>query len=161
MTGMETTPDIGIDIEELGRLVELPRRTLRYYVQIGLLDPPDGKGRWARYTARHVEQALQIRKWQLAGLSLERIAEVMRRPGAELPLPPTPRRPGTVEVWSHLVVADGVEIVLEPGRAGLSPEQVRAFFRAVLQLHAGITGQHAAPDAATGQGAGDDAAMED
>jgi DNA-binding transcriptional MerR regulator len=159
MTVMNAAPDIGI--EELARLVELPRRTLRYYVQIGLLDPPDGKGRWARYTARHVEQALQIRKWQLAGLSLERIAEVMRRPDADLPLPPTPRRPGTVEVWSHLVVADGVEIVLEPGRAGLDPGQLRAFFRAVQRLHAEIVDRRAAPVAGTGLAIGDDAEQED
>jgi hypothetical protein len=32
-------------------------------------------------------------------------------------------------VWSHLVLADGVELHVEPGRAGLSPEQVRKFFR--------------------------------
>ncbi len=51
------------------------------------------------------------------------------------PLPPTPRRAGTVEVWSHLVVADGIELTLEPGRAGLSPEQVRVFFRAVTQAY--------------------------
>lgn len=123
------------DIEDLARLVELPRRTLRYYVQVGLLDPPEGKGRGARYTPRHVEQLLQIRKWQLAGLSLERIAEVMRRPDADQPLPPSPRRPGTVEVWSHLVVADGIEILIEPGRAGLTPEQLRAFFKATMRLH--------------------------
>jgi len=29
------------------------------------------------------------------------------------------------------VVAEGVEVLLEPGRSGLSPEQVREFFRAV------------------------------
>ena len=40
-----------------------------------------------------------------------------------------------MEVWSHLVVADGVEVILEPARAGLSPEQVRAFFRNVQQAY--------------------------
>ena len=40
---------------------------------------------------------------------------------------------GTVEVWSHLVVADGVEVILEPGRSDLSPEKTRAFFRAVAR----------------------------
>jgi hypothetical protein len=34
-----------------------------------------------------------------------------------------------VEVWSHLVLADGVELTIEPGRAGLSPAQVHALFR--------------------------------
>ena len=34
--------------------------------------------------------------------------------------------------------ADGVELTLEPSRAGLTPEQVRAFFRAVTQAYAQI-----------------------
>ena len=71
---------------------------------------------------------------QRRGLSLERIGELLKQQAVG-PLPPTPRRAGTVEVWSHLVVADGVEINLEPGRVGLSPEQVRAFFRGVTQLY--------------------------
>jgi DNA-binding transcriptional MerR regulator len=124
-------------LDEIAALAELPRRTVRYYIQTGLVDRPQGAGKGAWYTSRHVEQLLLIRKWQLAGLSLERIGELLGQP-ATGPLPPTPRRPGTVEVWSHLVVADGVELTLEPGRAGLTPEQVRAFFRAVTQAYARI-----------------------
>ena len=152
-------PSFGID--EIASLAELPRRTVRYYIQAGLVDPPDGAGRGARYGRRHVEQLLQVRKWQLAGLSLERIAEIMRRPDADTPLPPAPRRPGTVEVRSHLVVADGVEITLEPGRAGLAPEQVRAFFRAVVDIHARIRGQQAASPVSTQGRATDGAQSED
>ena len=124
-------------LDEIAALAELPRRTVRYYIQSGLIDRPQGVGKGAYYTQRHVEQLLLVRKWQLAGLSLERIGELLRQQDAG-PLPPTPRRPGTVEVWSHLVVADGVELTLEPGRAGLTPEQVRAFFRAVTQVFAQI-----------------------
>lgn len=122
-------------LDEIAALAELPRRTVRYYIQSGLIDRPQGVGKGAYYTQRHVEQLVLVRKWQLAGLSLERIGELLRQQAAG-PLPPTPRRAGTVEVWSHLVVADGVELTLEPGRAGLTPEQVRAFFRAVTQAYA-------------------------
>jgi DNA-binding transcriptional MerR regulator len=121
-------------LDEIAALAELPRRTVRYYIQSGLVDHPRGIGKGAYYTQHHVEQLLLIRKWQLAGLSLERIGEVLKQQSGGL-LPPTPRRAGTVEVWSHLVVADGVEITLEPGRAGLSPEQVRTFFRSVTQVY--------------------------
>ena len=117
-------------LEEIAALAELPRRTVRYYIQSGLVDRPQGIGKGAYYTEHHVEQLLLIRKWQLAGLSLERIGEVLKHQSGA-PLPPTPRRAGTVEVWSHLVVADGVEVTLEPSRAGLPPEKVRAFFQAV------------------------------
>jgi DNA-binding transcriptional MerR regulator len=122
---------------EIAALAELPRRTVRYYIQSGLIDRPRGVGKGAHYTQRHIEQLLLIRKWQLAGLSLERIGELLKQQ-ADGPLPPTPRRPGTVEVWSHLVVADGVELTLEPSRARLTPELVRAFFRAVTQAYAQI-----------------------
>lgn len=124
-------------LDQIAALAELPRRTVRYYIQSGLIDRPQGVGKGAYYTQRHVEQLLMVRKWQLAGLSLERIGELLKQQVAG-PLPPTPRRAGTVEVWSHLVVADGVELTLEPGRAGLTPEQVRAFFRAVMQIYAEI-----------------------
>ena len=121
-------------LDDIAALAELPRRTVRYYIQTGLVDRPHGVGKGASYTQHHVEQLLLVRKWQLAGLSLERIGDVLKQQTSG-PLPPTPRRAGTVEVWSHLVVAEGVEITLEPGRAGLSPEQVRAFVRGVTRVY--------------------------
>ena len=121
-------------LDEIASLAELPRRTVRYYIQTGLVDRPQGLGKGAFYTQHHVEQLVLVRKWQLAGLSLDKIGDVLKQQ-ASGPLPPTPRRAGTVEVWSHLVVAEGVEVNLEPSRAGLSPEQVRAFFRGVTQLY--------------------------
>jgi DNA-binding transcriptional MerR regulator len=124
-------------LDEIATLAELPRRTVRYYIQSGLIDRPHGIGKGAYYVQRHIEQLLLIRKWQLAGLSLERIGELLKRQD-EGPLPPAPRRAGTVEVWSHLVVAEGVEVILELNRAGLDPEQVRAFFRAVTQAYTQI-----------------------
>ena len=127
-------PSKTFTLDEIAVLSELPRRTVRYYIQSGLVDRPQGIGKGAYYTQHHIEQLLLVRKWQLAGLSLERIGEVLKQQSGG-PLPPTPRRAGTVEVWSHLVVADGVEITLEPSRAGLNPEQVRAFFRGVTQVY--------------------------
>jgi hypothetical protein len=40
-----------------------------------------------------------------------------------------------VEVWSRVLLADGVEVQIEPQRAGLSPEQVRALVRAIGQCY--------------------------
>lgn len=132
MTAMDEPKAFTLD--DISALAELPRRTVRYYIQSGLIDRPQGVGKGAYYTQSHVEQLLLVRKWQLAGLSLERIGELLKQQAAG-PLPPTPRRAGTVEVWSHLVISDGVELNLEPSRAGLSPEKIRAFFRAVTQAY--------------------------
>jgi hypothetical protein len=43
-----------------------------------------------------------------------------------------PRYSGTVEVWSRVTLADGVELHIEPGRAGLSPEDVRTLIKQSL-----------------------------
>jgi DNA-binding transcriptional MerR regulator len=121
-------------LDELAALAELPRRTVRYYVQIGLLDRPTGAGRGAHYGPRHLEQLLAIRRWQQAGLSLERIRELIAPDGEAAAVPPRPRQRGSVEVWSHVVIDDGVELTLDPKRAGLTPEQVRALAKGVVEL---------------------------
>jgi DNA-binding transcriptional MerR regulator len=132
--------DRSFSLDELAALADLPRRTVRYYIQLGLVDRPVGETRAAHYTTWHVEQLLAIRKWTQAGVSLERIRELLS--GEVPPVPPRPRGAGSVEVWSHLVLADSVELMLEPGRAGLSPTQVRAFFRGVMALYDTIKKKH-------------------
>ena len=47
-------------LSELCILADLPVRTLRYYVQNGLVDHPEGETRAARYGPRHLEQALLL-----------------------------------------------------------------------------------------------------
>lgn len=123
-------------LDELATLAELPKRTVRYYIQLGLVDRPIGETRAAHYLSHHLEQLLQIRKWTGAGVSLERVRELLA--GEAPAVPPKPRGSGTVEVWSHLVVADGVELTLEPARAGLTPEQARKLFRGALALYEAI-----------------------
>jgi DNA-binding transcriptional MerR regulator len=124
-----TGPSPTYSLDELAALVDLSKRTIRYYVQMGLVDRPIGETRAAHYTSAHAEQLVTVKKWSASGLSLERIRELLS--GAAAPAPARPRGPGTVVVWSHLVVADGVELTIEPGRAGLSPDHVRALYREV------------------------------
>lgn len=120
-------------LEALATLAGLTPRTVRYYIQQGLVDRPLGEKRGAYYVARHLEQLLQVRRWVDAGLSLERIAELM----AGAPDDPAPRaaKPGSVEVWSRVTLADGLELHLEPGRAGLSAEQVRRLVRRITEAY--------------------------
>lgn len=137
-------------LSELCVLADLPARTVRYYVQIGLVDRPEGETRAARYGAAQLEQLLSIKKWTTAGVSLERIRDLLH--GEAPPVAPLPRATGTVEVRTHLTVADGIEVVIEPGRASLSPEEVRAFIKGVMAAFASVTGEpHADPDPAMNQ----------
>jgi DNA-binding transcriptional MerR regulator len=122
------------NINELATLAELPARTVRFYIQQGLVARPHGEKKGAKYSAAHLDQLLAIKKWQAAGLSLERIRELLIAPGAD-ELPPKPRWPGMVEVWSRLHIADGVELQVEPGRSGLKPEQLRRFLNDVIAVY--------------------------
>lgn len=130
-------PALQFTLDELAQLVGLPRRTIRYYIQIGLVDRPIGETRAAHYTQVHVEQLLTVARYSAAGLSLEKIGELLREPAAP---PVAVPRAGTIEVRSHLLVADGIELVIEPARAGLTPGQVRHLFREVRALHQRIAG---------------------
>jgi hypothetical protein len=135
-TDPSTTPSHSL--ADLCVLTDLAPRTVRYYVQIGLVDRPQGETRAARYGAVQVEQLLLIKKWTAAGLSLDRIRELLR--GEPAPVAPRARAVGSVEVRSHLMVADGVDVVIEPGRAGLSPEQVRRFIKGVMAVFDEVSG---------------------
>ena len=120
-------------LDELCTLTDLTKRTVRYYVQIGLVNRPEGETRAAKYSPQHLEQLLLVKKWTAAGVSLDRIRELLQ--GGSAPVPERARVPGSIEVCSHLHVADGVELVIEPTRARLTPEQLRHFVRAVMSAY--------------------------
>ena len=134
-------------LNDLCVLADLPVRTLRYYVQTGLVDKPDGETRAARYGAKHLEQVLLVKKWTTAGVSLERVKELLH--GAEPVIPTRSKKAGSIEVCSHLTVTDGLEVVIEPSRAQMTPEQVRAFARGVMELYASINSAGEAEDRTT------------
>ncbi len=133
-------------LEDLASLAGVSSRTVRFYIQQGLVSRPEGAKRGAFYVRRHLEQLLMIRRWTDAGLSLDRIRELIA--GAPEDPPPRSVRPGTVEVWSRVTLADGLEVHLEPGRAGLSPEQLRALVRGITDAYHAVRAKGAStPDA--------------
>ena len=117
-------------LDELCTLTDFSKRTVRYYMQLGLVDRPIGETRSAHYLDVHLEQLLRIKKLTDAGVSLERIREVLA--GEEPPVPARQRKPGSIEVKSHLFIAPGVELQISPEEANLSPEQVRELIKAIM-----------------------------
>jgi DNA-binding transcriptional MerR regulator len=126
-------------LDDLCTLSDTSKRTARYYMQIGLIDGPIGSTKAAHYLVHHLDQLLTVRKLSDAGVSLDRIREVLS--GKASPVPPRQRQPGSVEVRSHLFIADGVELEISPERAGLSPEQVRTLVRAVMKTYQDLQGE--------------------
>ncbi len=117
-------------LDDLCTLAALPKRTVRYYIQIGLLDRPVGETRAAHYLSSHLDSLLRIKQLTEAGLSLERVREILR--GEPMTVPPRPRQAGAVDVRSHIWIAPGIEVQISPEEAQASPEQVRALAKAVL-----------------------------
>lgn len=122
-------------LDELCALTQLPKRTIRYYIQIGLLERPIGETRAARYGEHHLRRLLQIHQLSQAGFSLARIRERLDagEAGGDGP------RAGSVEQWTRLILADGLELSINPDRASLSPPQIRALFREALAVYQRVT----------------------
>ena len=121
-----------LSLQQLSERADVPGRTVRFYIQKGLLPGPEGEKRGAYYTGAHLAELLRIRQWQDAGLSLDAIAGLLQA-RSEPPLAPV--RPGAIEVRSHLIVADGLELVVAPERAGLTQAQLRSLFRSVQDAY--------------------------
>ena len=131
---MATNDTERFSLSELCTLADQPTRTVRYYIQEGIINRPEGAKRGAYYTRDHLEQLLTIRKWQSAGLNLERIRELLSEPEGGLVPPPRAKRPGDVNMRSHITLRAGVELVVDPQEAGLSPEAVRSLAREAAAL---------------------------
>lgn len=116
-------------LEQLSVLTDVPVRTIRYYIQLGLVDRHEGDRKHARYTQKHLDQILQTRGLADQGTPLERIKQLVH---GLTPPPPPPKTAGDISVISKVFVAAGVELHLEPQLAGLSPEKLRKFVRMVL-----------------------------
>lgn len=130
-----------LSLQQLSDQAQVPVRTVRYYIQKGLMPGPEGEKRGAFYTEGHLAELIRIRTWQGAGLSLDAIAGLLQ---ARSQPPLAPARPGVVEVRSHLTIADGLELVVAPDRAGLTQAQLRTLFRRVQELYEECVGQQIA-----------------
>jgi DNA-binding transcriptional MerR regulator len=123
-----------LGIGELARRGGVSRRAIRYYVQEGLLPPPEGLGRGAFYRPEHLERLVAIRRLQERGLRLEAIRRHLdgmaegEAAGASAAAPTSP------SVWTRVVVADGVELHLRAGAvAAGSVDQLTDAVRRALE----------------------------
>jgi DNA-binding transcriptional MerR regulator len=71
---MSSEAECRYNIEELAERANVSRRTVRYYIQRGLIPPPLGLGRGKHYTEAHLACLIRIRELQEANVPLEEIA---------------------------------------------------------------------------------------
>ena len=101
--------------DELADLGGVSRRTVRYYVQEGLIPAPLGVGRGRHYGRAHLDRLLAVKAQQEAGLTLDDIragrAPVPGGGGGE----PRTRRLIPRTAWRRLEIAPGVELHVSDG----------------------------------------------
>jgi DNA-binding transcriptional MerR regulator len=97
-------------IDELADLGGVSRRTVRYYVQEGLLPAPLGVGRGRHYDQSHLDRLLDVKARQEAGQSLDDIrARRTPRSGRGQPAA-APSRTLPRTTWRRLDLGPGVEL---------------------------------------------------
>ena len=115
-------------IDELASLVGVSRRTVRFYVQQGLLQPPLGVGRGKHYGPEHLARLRAVKALQVQGLSLDEVRRKIAGEGesaevSALAIQPVPEVAGSR--WTRLEVAPGVELHLAGGQRGPSARGLR------------------------------------
>jgi DNA-binding transcriptional MerR regulator len=109
-------------IGDLARLAGVSRRTVRYYVQEGLIPAPHGVGRGNHYGPEHLDQILRVKAMQESGRTLDDIRYTLARGTAR---GSKPRRAAETafarttagrlaspdrSLWRRLTLAPGVEL---------------------------------------------------
>ena len=69
-------------IQDLADLADVSRRTVRYYVQEGLIPAPLGVGRGPHYAQAHLQRLLQVKELQSSGCTLDEIRATVDGGGA-------------------------------------------------------------------------------
>jgi DNA-binding transcriptional MerR regulator len=95
-------------MDELVALSGFSRRTIRYYIQERLLDPPAGRGRGGFYYDSHLDKLRLIRSLQEKNLGLSAIAARLGRAGG--PGEQARVEEGGREPWTRFNLVPGLEM---------------------------------------------------
>lgn len=101
------------NIEALAKMTGLTRRTIRYYVQRGLIDQPEGGGRGSYYTDRHLDAIEKIKKWAEQGVPLIHMKAMLE--GKAIPVHVDISTGIRTESWERCAMQDGIELLFRPG----------------------------------------------
>ena len=90
-------------IKELSELTGFSVRTIRYYIQEGLLEPPAGRGRGGFYFDSQLNQLRLIKSLQEKGMKIASIVEYLKMGGVK-------EADYSREVWVKYEIIPGLEV---------------------------------------------------
>ena len=120
-----------LSIGEVADKAGVSRRTVRYYVQRQLIDPPNGLGRGSAYSSKHLEQIARIVRLQREGLPLEQIQEALTS-GVE-PAQPVSRY-GPPALVMRIPIAPGIRLELDAHESVPTPAMLDELAAACEQI---------------------------
>src|SRR5262245_46440992 len=116
-------------IEELAAQGGVTRRTVRYYVQQGLLPAPLGVGRGRHYGPEHLARLRAVKALQERGLSLDEARRELARPARQRAAasaePSAPDAAPSPSAWRRIEIVPGVELHVSTARRLPPPARLR------------------------------------
>ena len=107
------TDEARYGIEDLAAQGGVTRRTVRYYVQQGLIPEPLGRGRGDHYGPDHLARLLAVKALQERGLTLDEVRRELERPAGRRAMAAAERAAEpAVEAtsWRRIALVPGVEL---------------------------------------------------
>jgi DNA-binding transcriptional MerR regulator len=124
-------------IDEISELSGFSRRTIRYYIQNKLIDPPSGRGRGGFYSDSHLSGLQKIRALQGEKVNLESIRNILH--GEKIPASKNFKTP-VRDIRVRYEVIPGLEInisrKLEEEKSKKIRETIR-FIKSIFKTTAG------------------------
>lgn len=119
---MDRQQEPRFSIAELEEATGVPRRTIRFYINEGLVPPAIGQGRSSSYDRTHVQSLTLAKELRAQNLSIDEIRKLMAAEAT-----PQPQEvPG--DTWSRIALHPDLEIHLRDG----APENVRLLYRRLI-----------------------------
>ncbi|CAN5307892.1 hypothetical protein BH09GEM1_BH09GEM1_18440 [soil metagenome] len=115
-----------LDLTELADRAGVSIRTVRYYIQQGLLTKPEARGPGAHYTEEHLDRLLLIKRLQREHLPLAEIRRVLESSAGEVPAPRTARD------YVHSVLGESIPLYSAPAVEEASPSTRSQWERVTL-----------------------------
>jgi len=109
-------------IKELTELTGVTCRTIRYYIQEGLINPPAGRGRGGFYYDSHLTRLLQIKAYQEQGIGLSAMVSLLRNEPPEEPML-------SREVIIRYEIVPGIELCVSRDMEVSQPKKIREIIR--------------------------------
>lgn len=98
-------------IEDLIELTGYSRRTIRFYIQEKIIEPPAGRGRGGFYFDSHLTALKKIKELQDKGLKLEAIKNMLNETSRDIYLSESiAQKKVNRQSWAKYEITDGIEL---------------------------------------------------